>query len=80
MSLLYGSDSAAAPQYDLTLLAPAVKGASATDAAAAAEQPAEPATAARLPPAVFWAGIGVAVIVLLAVLVRLVMSGTEQPR
>ena len=80
VSLQYGSDSAAAPQYDLTLLAPAVMGASATDAAATAEQPIEPATAARLPPAVFWAGIGVAVIVLLAVLVRLVTSGTEKPQ
>jgi hypothetical protein len=80
VSRLYGSASAEAPQYDLALLAPAVMGASATDVAAAAEQAVEPGTVPRLPPAVFWAGIGVAVIVLLTVLVRLVTSGTETPQ
>jgi hypothetical protein len=66
----------------LTLLAPEVLGATAEDAEASTERQAEHATARVLRPAVFWTVIGVALIVLLGMIVRLMRSEpikAEQP-
>jgi hypothetical protein len=74
LRLVYGRDDLNVPRYDLALLAPQVMGQVAADAPAAAEQPAgegRPAAAIVSPP-VFWAALGLAVIVLLGVIVRLV--------
>ena len=79
VSLLYGSDTTTAPQYDLALLAPAVMGADARELSAAPEQASESARQRQLPPVIFWAGLGVAAVVLLGLLVRLISSGTAPP-
>lgn len=79
LSLVYGHDSVAAPEYDLALLAPAVTGAEAREIAAAPEQPSGSAAAGQLSPKVFWIGVAAAALVLLALLVRLIASGTPPP-
>jgi hypothetical protein len=74
LRLMYGRDDLAAPRYDLALLAPQVMGQVASDVAPAAERPARAASAsaAVVSPPVFWASLGLAVVVLLGVIVRLV--------
>jgi hypothetical protein len=79
VSLVYGSDSVAGPKYDLALLAPAVLSATARDIAAAPEQGAPDPRLWQLSPAFFWAGLAVAALVLLALLVRLIRAGTPPP-
>jgi hypothetical protein len=79
LRLVYGHDEMRAPQYDLALLAPAVMGAEALEIEAGAEAPAAAKTTALLSPRVFWIGLGLAVIVLLALIVRLVTSETPPP-
>jgi hypothetical protein len=73
--LLYGRGDLAAPRYDLALLAPQVMGAEAREIAA---DPADTTTAGGPPsfvsPRVFWVGLGVSVLVLLALIVRLVIK------
>ena len=74
LRLAYGQPALRQPRYDLALLAPQVMGRIATEATAAGESTA--ATRAPslqiVPPAVFWTALGVAVVVLLALVVRLV--------
>ena len=79
LRLVYGHDEVRAPQYDLALLAPAVMGADAIEVDPGAEAPAAPKPPALLTPRMFWIGLGVAVLVLLALIVRLISSGTPPP-
>lgn len=74
LRLVYGRDDLSAPRYDLALLAPRVMGSRAEEIYAAAEEPARAssATAAIVPPRVFWASLALAVVVLLGLIVRLV--------
>ncbi len=75
LTLAYGRNDLSPPEYDLTLLAPEVLGATAENAEASTERQAENAAGGvLLRPGVFWAVIGVALIVLLAMIVRLVRS------
>jgi hypothetical protein len=75
MRLLYGRNDLGAPRFDLALLAPQVLGNVATEVYAGPEEPAA-ATASSIAtlvsPPVFWASLGVAVVVLLGLIVRLV--------
>jgi hypothetical protein len=70
LTLLYGNRQAAAPRYDLSLLAPRLFGESAREVALTAS-----AAAANVEPHketwIFWIVIGVAVLVLLIILARL---------
>jgi hypothetical protein len=77
--LLYGNDATTAPKYDLALNPSPVLGGAARDVSAAPEDPASAARVRQLSPAAFWIGMVVAVVVLLAVLARLVTSGTGPP-
>jgi hypothetical protein len=79
LRLIYGKDEAAAPEYDLALLAPAVMGSEARDVSADAEQTAASTPPAVLSPRLFWIGLGLAVAVLLGLIVRLMSSATEPP-
>ncbi len=73
LRLAYGRSDLAPPRYDLALLAPQVLGVAATEIAAGEEQPARgaAATAALVSPRLFWAVLAVAVVALLALIVRL---------
>jgi hypothetical protein len=77
LTLLYGHGDLAAPRYDLALLAPRLVGMVADevtlDPEVAASLPAPPSTG---PKNVFWAALVTAVLVLLALIVRLI-SKTE---
>ena len=80
LRLLYGRDDLQVPQYDLALLAGSVMGAPAVEAsmtAASGEGAAAPD--AIVSPRTFWVVLGAAVIVLLALIVRLVRSATTPP-
>ena len=80
LRLAYGRTDLDQPRYDLALLAPQLLGATAIDAAAGAEERASGAALSAgelVSPRVFWAILGVAVIVLLALIVRLVRR--EEP-
>jgi hypothetical protein len=74
LRLAYGRPDLAPPRYDLALLAPQVLGVAATEIAPAAEAaPRSTATtAAIVSPRVFWAVLAVAVLVLVALIVRLI--------
>lgn len=69
--LAYGHDGIAQPEYDLGLLRPAVLGADAPLVEAAAAGAADVAPARLVPLGVFWAGLGLAALALLALIVRL---------
>lgn len=73
LRLVYGREDLAPPQYDLALLAPQVMGAEAKEATAAAPEPPAGYGATFVAPPVFWAFLGTAVLVLLALIGRLVM-------
>jgi hypothetical protein len=73
LRLVYGRQDLAPPQYDLALLAPQVMGAEARETTAAPPQPAARSGATFIAPPVFWGLLGVAVLVLLALIGRLVM-------
>ncbi len=81
LELLYGADAVAAPRYDLALLAPRLRAASAREVALGAA-PADPPAAdggagtARM---VFWAVLGAAVLGLLVLVARLVGRGGAAP-
>lgn len=77
LRLVYGRSDAAAPRYDLALLAPAVLGASAREIAAGPEAPVASERPAILSPTVFWIGLALAVVVLLGLIVRLIATGTS---
>ena len=72
--LVYGSNTADTPRYDLALLAPAVLAAPVADATMAAEGETKTGTAAVTPlisPPMFWAILSLAVLTLVGVLVGL---------
>ena len=74
MKLAYGRPDLDPPRYDLALLAPQLVGVAALDVMPAAEGRASGAATARelVSPRMFWAVLAAAVIVLLAMIVRLV--------
>ena len=75
--LVYGRSDLQAPQYDLALLAPRVMGAAATEASLASPSAAAPTAASQfVSPRTFWIVLAAAVLVLLALIVRLI-SGTD---
>jgi hypothetical protein len=78
LRLIYGNDEISHPRYDVAALAPSVMSGAARDASAEPERaPVSPA--AIVSPRAFWAGLTVAVVLLLGVLVRLIFSGTAPP-
>jgi hypothetical protein len=82
LTLVYGHDALASPRYDLALLAPQVMGAEARDVEAAPEATdASPSPSAMSPltPGMFWMGLSLAVLVLLAVIGKLVVNSSEAP-
>ena len=79
LQLIYGNEAVAVPEYDLALLAPAVLGADAREITAAAETTAVSTPGAVLSPRLFWVGLGVAVLVLVALIVRLIAAETRPP-
>ena len=80
LQLVYGRANTVPPQYDLALLAPAVLGTEAREITAAAEVPSDSAPAMLLSRRQFWIGLSAAAVILLALLVRLISSGTTPPR
>ncbi|MGH9313786.1 MAG: hypothetical protein ACRD1S_11400 [Vicinamibacterales bacterium] len=75
LRLVYGRSDLTPPQYDLALLAPVVMGAEAQEIAAGNESTATAAATAAaglVSPRMFWGFLGLAVLVLIALLVRLV--------
>ena len=78
LRLFYGKDDIAAPRYDVAELAPSTMTGEARETAAGPESAAE-APAAVLSPRAFWAGLAIAVVLLLGVLVRLISSSTAPP-
>jgi hypothetical protein len=70
LRLLYGRDDLQPPRYDLSLLAPTLMGAPATEVSAGPES-ARPDGPAFISPRWFWALLGGAVVVLLALIVKL---------
>ncbi len=77
LELLYGADAVAAPRYDLALLAPRLRAASAHEVALG-DAPADPRAAdggAGSGRIAFWAVLGTAVLGLLALVARLVGRG-----
>jgi uncharacterized protein DUF3999 len=80
LSLLYGHDQLPPPRYDLALLAPVVMGAEALEVQAGPEPAAaSSASPVLVTPRMFWIGLGVAVVVLLAVIARLVVGSSVAP-
>ena len=79
LRLVYGRDDLGVPRYDLALLTSQVMGRVAVDVSPAAEQGSQAQTpgAALVSPPVFWASLGLAVIVLVGVIVRLVRREDE---
>ena len=78
LRLVYGKSDLPAPRYDLALLAPAVMGGAAREASASPEEGSRTEPADLLSPRVFWIGLGAAVLVLLALIVRL-MGASASP-
>jgi hypothetical protein len=77
--LAYGRDDLQPPQYDLALLAPRVMGATATEISAAPAATATPSSAESFAsPKTFWVVLTGAVLVLLALIVRLIRGQAEQ--
>jgi hypothetical protein len=79
LRLVYGRADLAMPRYDLALLAPQVMGAEAREITASPEDAAASAPApAFISPRLFWIGLGVAVLVLLAIMGRLVRGTASE--
>ena len=75
--LAYGRDDLQTPEYDLSLLAQQVMGAPAQELAPAPEQPsAARARSDFITPVTFWILISMAVLILLAIIVKLIVSGS----
>ena len=75
LRLVYGRDDLGAPRYDLQLLAPQLMGRRAEEVMPGPEQPLDASgtqgAVPAVPPAVFWSALGLAVVVLLGLVVRL---------
>ena len=81
LQLAYGRDDLAAPRYDLALLTPQVLGVTPTEVTAEGEADrARPGAGALSSPWLFYAVLGIAVLVLLVFVVRLVGNRDGQPR
>ena len=77
MSLLYGQPALEPPRYDLALLAPQVMGAQAADVDVAPEdQKSSTQSGTIVSPRMFWVGLSVAVVALLAVIAKLVAGSS----
>lgn len=80
--MFYGKEDLSEPRFDIAMLAPSAMRGEATELTAGPEQ-AKAAPAPIVAPRAFWAGLGVAVVLLLGILVRLVSSissaGTGPP-
>ena len=74
LRIAYGRDDLVAPQYDLTLLAGQIMGASAREVTAGPERSGATTEAPLVSPTFFWAFLGVAVVALLALIVRLMKA------
>ncbi len=76
LRLVYGRDGLSAPQYDLALLGSQVMGATAREIVAAAPPDGAPRASAPqlISSLTFWIGLGVAVLVLLGIVARLMRS------
>jgi hypothetical protein len=72
LTLLYGRPGLGAPTYDIALLAPELVGAAAVEVAPGGESA---AAAGRIPHAVFWAVLGVAVLAMIGLIARLLKGG-----
>lgn len=80
LTLLYGKDGLAAPRYDLALLAPRLLGAPAHELSLeSAEAPSERTAGTDLPRLAFWVVLAGAVVLLLALVVRLVRREEGAP-
>ena len=78
LRLAYGRDDLAPPRYDLALLAPHVMGVDAREIAAAPEtQPSSDRPTSIVSPRFFWILLAVAVVALLALIVRLAVRGGD---
>jgi len=79
LRLAYGREDLTAPQYDLALIASQLTGAAATEVVPGPEQTVpEPSPPILMSPKVFWGVLIVAVLVLLALVVRLVRKSDVQ--
>ena len=79
LRLAYGRDDLSPPQYDLALIAPQLTGVAATEVMAGPEQTAAPQSPSMLmSPQIFWGVLIVAVLVLLALVVRLLRKSDVQ--
>lgn len=78
LTLLYGKDDIGRPRYDVAVGAPPLMTGEAREVAAEPERAPEP-PATIMSPRAFWVGLGVAVVLLLGLLVRLITSGTAPP-
>ena len=73
LKLAYGRDDLSPPRYDLALLAPQVLGVAATEIAAGARTAgAAPATTTLVSPVLFWSVLGLAVVILIGFVVKLI--------
>jgi hypothetical protein len=75
LRLVYGRSELDPPRYDLQLLAADVLGSTAADVRAAAEPMRVAQTKTFVSPRVFWIALGIAVLVLLAMVGKLTRSG-----
>jgi Protein of unknown function (DUF3999) len=81
LTLAYGRDDLQPPQYDLALLARRVMGAMPSEVVAVSPQAgALPTDRSFVSPQAFWAILGVAVLVLLVLIARLISSNTDTSR
>jgi hypothetical protein len=80
LRVAYGRADLGRPQYDLALLGPQVMGAPALDVTLGAEQRNSPSdtTATLVSPRLFWAALGVAAVVLLGLIVRLLKKPIDR--
>jgi hypothetical protein len=76
LRLVYGRDDLTEPHFDIAMLAPSAMSGAARELTAEPERPAA-APAPIVSPRAFWAGLAVAVLLLLGVLVRLISSGSS---
>jgi hypothetical protein len=78
LRLAYGRTDLAPPRYDLALLAPQLLGVAVTEIAAGNEEAprSDSTSAALVSPRLFWGVLGLAVLVLSAMIVRLLKRET----